>query len=53
MSQPGSESVPLKGEPRSVVLTFTFEKALLSVAFHLGMPQTAQQRIRSVHGSQA
>src|SRR5664279_3149207 len=53
MSQPGSDSVPVKGEPRSVVLIFTFEKTLFRVVFHLGMPQIPQQTIRSVQGSQA
>jgi hypothetical protein len=28
MSQPGSDSVPLKGEPKSVVLNLTFEKSV-------------------------
>src|ERR1039457_2829268 len=53
MSQPGSDSVPVKGEPRSVVLIFTSEKRLFKVVFHFGMPQIPQQRIRSVQGSQA
>src|ERR1039458_955065 len=53
MSQPGSESVPVNGEPRSVVLIFTFEKTLFRVVFHVGIPQMPQQRIRIIQGSQA
>src|ERR1019366_1395279 len=53
MSHPGRESVPVNGEPRSVVLTFTSEKTLFSVVFHLGIPQMPQQRIRIIQGSQA
>src|ERR1017187_9576266 len=53
MPHPGRESVPVNGEPRSVVLTFTSEKTLFSVVFHLGIPQMPQQRIRIIQGSQA
>src|ERR1039458_4057851 len=53
MSQPGSESVPVNGEPRSVVLIFTFEKTLFRVVFHVGIPQMPQQRIRIIQGNQA
>ena len=44
MSQTGSESVPVKGEPRSDVETLTFENVLLSVFLNSGEPQSAQQR---------
>src|SRR5437868_14331953 len=53
MSHTGSESVPAKGEPRSVVLNFTPEKRLFRKALNSGMPQSAQQRMRMIHGVHA
>src|ERR1051325_4311812 len=53
MSHTGSESVPANGEPRSVLLNFTPEKRPLRNALKSGMPQSAQQRIRTIQGVQA
>ena len=53
MSHTGSESVPANGEPRSVVLNFTPEKRLFRKALNSGMPQSAQQRMRMIHGVHA
>src|SRR5258707_11454863 len=53
MSQPGNESVPVSGEPRSVVLIFTPEKRLLSFVLLVGRPQNAQHAMRIAQGSQA
>src|SRR5437660_2442914 len=53
MSHTGSESVPANGEPTSVVLNFTPEKRLLRNALNSGMPQSAQQRMRMIHGVHA
>src|SRR2546425_4579374 len=53
MSQTGSESVPAKGEPRSVVAKVMPEKRLLRYFLNSGMPQTAQQRISITHGNHA
>src|SRR6266550_8794181 len=53
MSHTGSESVPAKGEPRSVVAKVTPEKTLFRYFLNSGIPQRAQQRIRITHGNHA
>src|SRR5215471_7135167 len=53
ISHAGSESFPLKGDPRSVVLILTFSKTLLSLVLKAGIPQSAQHRMRIAHGVQA
>src|SRR3982750_62425 len=53
MSHAGSDSVPAKGEPSSVVLNLNPEKRLLRNALNSGMPQSAQQRMRMIHGVHA
>src|SRR4051794_39891876 len=53
MSHAGSDSVPPKGEPRSVVLNLMPEKRLLRNALNSGIPQSAQHRIRMIHGVHA
>src|ERR1035438_10052112 len=51
--QVGSERVPANFEPSSVVLIFTLARRVLRWAFQVGIPQTAQQTIKMVHGNQA
>src|SRR3954469_4567220 len=53
MSHAGSDSVPAKGEPSSVVLNLNPEKRLLRNALNSGMPHSAQQRMRMIHGVHA
>src|SRR5580765_367018 len=53
MSHTGSDSVPVSGEPSSVVLIGTRANTPFSVVFHDGMPQSAQQRTRIAHGVHA
>src|ERR1700693_6606625 len=53
MSHAGRESVPLNGDPRSVVSILTVWNTLFSFVFQVGIPQRPQQRIRIAHGGQA
>jgi len=53
ISQPGSESVPLKADPSNEVENFTLANRLLRYVLNAGMPQTAQQMIRITHGIHA
>ena len=53
ISHAGSDSVPAKGEPSSVVLNLNPEKRLLRNALNSGMPQSAQHRMRMIHGIHA
>ena len=53
MSQTGSDSVPAKGEPRSVVENLMPESRLLRYVLKAGVPHSAQQAIRMIQGSHA
>jgi hypothetical protein len=53
MSHAGSESVPVKGEPSSVVFTGTFENALFRTFLSSGVPHSAQHAMRMTQGIQA
>src|SRR5262252_1692349 len=53
MSQAGSESVPAKGEPRSVVLMGTPAKSSLKAFLMGGHPQMAQHMIKIAQGNHA
>ena len=53
MSHTGSESVPAKGEPSSVVAKVAPENRLFMYFLKSGVPQSAQHRIRITHGSHA
>ena len=53
MSQTGSESVPVNGEPSSVEANLMPDKRLLRYFLNSGMPHRAQQRMRITQGSQA
>src|SRR5258706_1977527 len=53
ISHTGSDSVPPKVEPNSVVLNVTPEKSVFMYFLKSGQPQSAQHRMRMTHGNQA
>src|SRR5258705_4283310 len=53
MSQTGSEKVPMKSEPKSVVPKVTPEKILFKYFLNSGIPHSAQQKISITHGNHA